>query len=110
MPEESLRRFLERLNSDTAFVERLKANPGEALEGYEFSPTEQVALATNDEDGLRRLTGMDTAGFAAGAAGLPGGLALPATLFACILDPSSPSGRSPFQTNHDVSECHRLNA
>jgi hypothetical protein len=63
MSEESLRRFLERLNGDAAFVERLKANPSEVLAGFELSPTERIALGTNDADGLRRLAGQDVTGF-----------------------------------------------
>jgi hypothetical protein len=63
--EESLRRFLDRLASDTAFVEQLKANPEEALGEFDLSATERTALATNDEDGLRRLAGSDVSGFIA---------------------------------------------
>jgi hypothetical protein len=62
MSEESLRQFLDQL-TDAAFVERLKANPAEALAGFELSPAERIALGTNDEDGLRRLAGQDVAGF-----------------------------------------------
>jgi len=62
MSEESLRRLLDRLSGDVAFVERLKANPSEALAEFELSPIERTALATNDEDGLRRLAGQDVAG------------------------------------------------
>jgi hypothetical protein len=63
MSEESLRRFLDRLASDSDLAERLKADPEATLAEYELSATERVALATNDEDGLRRLAGSDTAGF-----------------------------------------------
>jgi hypothetical protein len=63
MSEESLRQFLDRLNGDEAFVERLRANPGDALAAFDLSPTERMALATNDEDSLRRLAGQDVAGF-----------------------------------------------
>jgi len=63
MSEESLRRLLDRLSGDVAFVERLKANPSEALAEFELSPIERTALATNDEDGLRRLAGRDVAAF-----------------------------------------------
>jgi hypothetical protein len=63
MSEESLRSFLDRLANDQAFVERLKTNPGGAAGEFDLSLTERVALATNDEDGLRRLTGSDVGGF-----------------------------------------------
>jgi len=63
MSEESLRHFLDRLANDQAFVEELKADPQEALGGFDLSATERVALGTNDEDGLRRLTSSDVAGF-----------------------------------------------
>jgi len=56
--------LLDRLGSDSQFVERLKANPQEALGEFDLSPTEQVALTTNDEDGLRRLAGLDVSGYA----------------------------------------------
>jgi hypothetical protein len=65
MSEESLRRLLDRLASDSQLVERVKANPEEALDEFGLSMTERVALATYDEDGLRRLAGQDVAGFAA---------------------------------------------
>jgi len=67
MSEESLRHFLVRLANDKAFVGQLKANPQEALRGFDLSATERVALGTNDEDGLRRLAGQDVAGFMAGS-------------------------------------------
>ena len=59
MSEESLRLFLEQLSGDAAFVERVKANPAEALGEFDLSPAERVALTSNDEDGLRRLAGLD---------------------------------------------------
>jgi hypothetical protein len=48
MSEESLRRFMDRLAGDTACVEQLKANPEQALVEFDLSPTERIALATND--------------------------------------------------------------
>lgn len=63
MSEESLRRLLARLASDGEFAERLRADPAGALEGSGLSATERIALVTNDEDGLRRLAGNDTAEF-----------------------------------------------
>jgi len=65
MSEESLQRLLEQLAHDAAFVERLKADPAAALGDFDLSPAERVALATNDEDGLRRLSGRDAAGYIA---------------------------------------------
>jgi hypothetical protein len=66
MSEETLRRLLERLHDDAAFVEHLKVNPEETLREFELSPTEQFALTSNDEDALRRLAGLDVSGYAAG--------------------------------------------
>jgi len=63
MSEESLRLFMERLSSDPAFVERVKANAAEALAAFDLSPTERMALASNDEDALRRLGGSDVQGY-----------------------------------------------
>jgi len=54
---------MDRLASDTAFIAQLKADPEQALAEFDLSATERVALATNDEDGLRRLAGQDVAGF-----------------------------------------------
>jgi hypothetical protein len=79
MSEESLRQFLDQLNSDEAFVERLKANPQEVLAEFDLSPTERTALGTNDEDGLRRLAGHDAAGFNNPAVARSQGSALVAT-------------------------------
>jgi hypothetical protein len=97
MSEESLRQFLDRLNGDAAFVERLKANPGEALAEFDLSQTERVALATNDEDSLRRLAGQDVAAFINPAAshgilmGLPdSGCAQPIPSVACRRGPQEP--------------------
>jgi len=62
LSEESRRQFLDPLNDDPAFLERLKARPTETLAEFDLSSTERTALATNDEDGLRRLAGQDVAG------------------------------------------------
>jgi len=63
MSEESLRRFLARLTEDGAFLESVRQDPQHAFEEFELSPAERVALATNDEDALRRLSGADVAAF-----------------------------------------------
>jgi hypothetical protein len=108
MSEESLRRFLERLNGDAAFVERLKANPGEVLAGFELSATERIALGTNDADGLRRLAGQDVAGFDAvrgtQSHGLAGAVcaqlvAMMTTPSICTPPPAPPSPPSPVLPN-----------
>jgi hypothetical protein len=57
MSEEALRKFIDRVNKDASFRERLTNDVPAALAEFELSPTEQVALATNDEDALRRLGG-----------------------------------------------------
>lgn len=71
MSEESLRRFLDRLNTDEAFREGMHSDPAGALAEFELSVTERTALGMGDEDALRRLTGADVAGFA-----LPGVLTI----------------------------------
>ena len=57
MSEEVLRRFIERLNNDPKFREKLTKDVAAALAEFDLTPAEQVALATNDEDALRRLGG-----------------------------------------------------
>lgn len=57
MPEQELRSLLERLNTDAGFRERVEHDTHGALSEFHLSHTEQVALAANDEDALRRLAG-----------------------------------------------------
>lgn len=57
MPEEELRRLLERLQTDEEFRERIGHDTQSALSEFDLSYTERVALASNDEDALRRLAG-----------------------------------------------------
>ena len=57
MSEEALRKFIDKINKDTAFRQRLTNDVAAGLAEFELSPAEQVALATNDEDALRRLAG-----------------------------------------------------
>jgi hypothetical protein len=68
MSEETLRRFIERLNVDSTFRERVTTDPLSAFGEFDLSQTECVALAARDEDALRRLSGNDVSAFAAGAA------------------------------------------
>ncbi len=65
MSEESLKQLLERLSSDAAFKERVQSDWAEASAEYDLSEAELVAFGTEDEDALRRLAGMEVAGFAA---------------------------------------------
>jgi hypothetical protein len=81
MSEDSLRQFLERLNSDAAWAEQVKSDPAAALEGYDLSVTERMAMACSDEDGLRRLAGRDVIGF--GVAPIPTGPLCVATQVTC---------------------------
>lgn len=62
MSAESLQKLLERASTDAAFRQSLEDDPYSALQGFSLSPTELTALISNDEDGLRRLTGQDVAG------------------------------------------------
>jgi hypothetical protein len=57
MSQETLRRLLERINTDQAFRERLEKDPENALREADISTVEGLALAMNDQDALRRLLG-----------------------------------------------------
>jgi hypothetical protein len=57
MSEEALRKFVEQLNTDAKFRERVSKDVVAGLAEFDLSPAEQVALTTNDEDALRRLGG-----------------------------------------------------
>lgn len=65
MSEETLRRFVDRLNVDAAFRETVQKDASSAFTEFGLSPAEQVALACNDEDALRRLAGNDVQGYLA---------------------------------------------
>jgi hypothetical protein len=72
--EETLKRFLDRLNSDAGFRELIERDPSAIAEEFELSPVERLALGLRDEDALRRLAGTDVSGYLkpgepAGAAG-----------------------------------------
>ena len=61
MSERTLRHVLERLNSDEKFRADFK-NPkkwGHIVHELNLSPTELAAIATQDEDALRRLAGAE---------------------------------------------------
>jgi hypothetical protein len=62
MSQEALSKFLERFLTDESFREALQNDPESAMKDYDLSPTERFALAANDEDALRRLTGDDVGG------------------------------------------------
>ncbi|HSZ70994.1 MAG TPA: hypothetical protein VK756_11630 [Solirubrobacteraceae bacterium] len=57
MSEKELQRLVERLNKDEDFRRRVEDDTHGALAEFHLSHTEQVALAANDEDALRRLAG-----------------------------------------------------
>jgi hypothetical protein len=59
MTEESLRDFVDQLNQNLGFRARVQQDAASALAEFGFSPAEQVALASNDEDALRRLPGAE---------------------------------------------------
>ena len=59
MSEERLRLILERLNTDEEFRARMRDDWQNALGELELTPTETAALASQDEDALRRLAGAD---------------------------------------------------
>lgn len=61
MSEKTLRRVLERLNSDEKFRESLKNERDWAsvVRELDLSPAELAAISTQDEDALRRLAGTE---------------------------------------------------
>jgi hypothetical protein len=63
MSESTLRRVLERLNTDAEFREQLQRDPGSVLGELELSPAELSALGSQDEDALRRLAGAEVTAF-----------------------------------------------
>lgn len=63
MSEETLRRFIQRLNEDETFRDGVQADPESAFAAWGLSPAEQAALSSGDEDMLRRLAGGDASGF-----------------------------------------------
>jgi len=63
MSEEALKKIIERANKDAAFKKKLEQDPLGAVKDLGLSPTEETAIATGDEDALRRLVGADVQGF-----------------------------------------------
>lgn len=67
MSDKTLLRFLERLNTDSAFLENAVANPEGAFAAFGLTGAEQAAIRSGDEDALRRMTGMDVSGYMLGS-------------------------------------------
>lgn len=65
MSEESLRALLDRIDNDEDFRARIVADPEAAVADLDLTPVERLALASSDEDALRRLAGAEVVGFAA---------------------------------------------
>jgi hypothetical protein len=63
MSEEALKKIIERANKDQAFKKKLEEDPLAAVKDLGLSPAEETAIATGDEDALRRLVGADVQGF-----------------------------------------------
>jgi hypothetical protein len=65
MSEETLRRVLERLDTDEAFRDSLKRESDwkDVVGELDLSPAEIAAISTQDEDALRRLAGADVTGY-----------------------------------------------
>jgi hypothetical protein len=57
--EKTLRKFLERLDSDKTYRKRLKDERDwpQVIKELDLSPADLAALSTEDEDALRRLAG-----------------------------------------------------
>lgn len=63
MSDQTLQRFLDRLNADADFRESAASDPEGAFADLGLSATEQAALTASDEDAMRRLTGTDVSGY-----------------------------------------------
>jgi hypothetical protein len=63
LTEETVQRFMARLDADAAFRDRVQQDAASAFTEFGLSPAEQAALTGNDEDALRRLTGLDVSGY-----------------------------------------------
>jgi hypothetical protein len=63
MSEESLRRFLRQINESAELRASVAQNPSGAFAAFGLSQTEQAAVATGDEDALRRLLDADVKGY-----------------------------------------------
>ena len=71
MSEEALKRFIERVNNDEAFAEKVRNNWEDVIDESGLSPAELTALGTEDEDALRRLMGAEVTGHWIGGWPLP---------------------------------------
>lgn len=63
MSEQTLLRFLDRLNGDEAFRESAVENPESAFAAFGLSSSERAAITSGNEDALRRMTGADVSGY-----------------------------------------------
>jgi hypothetical protein len=64
MSEETLQRFLERVNTDEEFRDKLKENWEDVIGELDLlSPAELIAVSTQDEDALRRLVNADVTAY-----------------------------------------------
>jgi len=62
MSEEALKRFIDRVNNDEAFAEKVRGDWVAVIDESGLSPAELTALGTQDEDALRRLMGAEVTG------------------------------------------------
>jgi hypothetical protein len=60
MKEESLKRFVERLNADPDLREEVRQDAARALVEFDLRSAEEVTRASDDEDVLRRLASVST--------------------------------------------------
>jgi hypothetical protein len=65
MSDETLQRFLERVTADEAFRDRMQNDWKHAIDELDLSPAELAAVATQDEDALRRLVGAEVTPYSA---------------------------------------------
>jgi hypothetical protein len=64
--EKTLRELLDRLSKDEAYRDTLRNDWQNALDDLELTPAELAALASQDEDALRRLSGSNVSAASAG--------------------------------------------
>jgi hypothetical protein len=70
MSNETLQRFLERLNNDETFLAGAAANPEAAFAAFGLTAAERAAIISGDEDALRRLAGADVSAYVMGSSSL----------------------------------------
>ncbi len=63
MSQESLQNFLQQINSDENLQQRMESDLNGVIAEFGLTGAEVAAIATGDEDGLRRLVGAETEGF-----------------------------------------------